>query len=113
MCRGLLLFADAHPLTERGLEWLYIQIANLYGSGEDKKSMEDRRNFGQSKMEEIKDSAENPLTGNKWWIDTDSPWQMLSTCMEINKAIQSGDPSNYKSHMHIHQVIIIFIMLKL
>ena len=35
-CRGTLKFADAKPLGENGLDWLFIQCANLYGGGADK-----------------------------------------------------------------------------
>lgn len=31
LCRGLLLFDEAKVLGERGLYWLKIQVANLYG----------------------------------------------------------------------------------
>ena len=31
MCRGLLHFAEAKPLGEKGMEWLLVHIANLYG----------------------------------------------------------------------------------
>ena len=32
LCRGLLSFARKKPLGERGLFWLKIQVANLYGN---------------------------------------------------------------------------------
>ena len=32
LCRGLLCFARKKPLGERGLFWLKIQVANLYGN---------------------------------------------------------------------------------
>lgn len=38
--RGLLRFAEAKPLGERGLRWLYIHLANVYGK--DKLSFRDR-----------------------------------------------------------------------
>ena len=45
VCRGALLFADARPLGKNGLDWLYIQAANLYGGGIDKLPMEARRDW--------------------------------------------------------------------
>jgi len=38
--RGLLRFAEAKPLGERGLRWLFIHLANVYGK--DKLSFRDR-----------------------------------------------------------------------
>ena len=32
LCRGLLAFSRKKPLGERGLFWLKIQVANLYGN---------------------------------------------------------------------------------
>lgn len=38
-----------------------------------------------------------------WWASSDEPWQTLSACMEIAKALKSGDPENYVSGFPIHQ----------
>eukprot|EP00210_Caulerpa_lentillifera_P000641 g619.t1 len=103
MCRGLLLFAEGRPLGSRGLNWLYIQIANLYGSGQDKKSLEDRLQFGRKNLDRILDSANRPLDGAQWWMDADSPWQFLATCKEIRNALNCDTPEEYISHMHVHQ----------
>lgn len=32
LCRGLMIFGQAKPLGRRGLVWLKIQLANLYGA---------------------------------------------------------------------------------
>lgn len=104
MCRGLLKFADPVPLGKNGLNWLYIQIANLYGAGEDKKQTHERLEFGIKSLDKILDSANSPLDGLQWWMSADSPWQFLATCIEIRDALQSPNPETFPSRMHVHQV---------
>ena len=104
MCRGMLLFAEARPLGANGLDWLYIQIANLYGAGENKKSLKERQQFGMRSLDKILDSANDPLGGLQWWMTADSPWQLLATCMEIRDALNSDNPETFLSRLHVHQV---------
>lgn len=59
LSRGLLLFAEAKPLGERGLRWLKIHLANLCGF--DKGSFDERVQFVENHLTEIYDSAERPL----------------------------------------------------
>ena len=59
LSRGLLKFAEAKSLGERGLRWLKIHLANLYGY--DKANFDERVEFVMKHMPEIYDSALNPL----------------------------------------------------
>lgn len=59
LSRGLLKFAEGKPLGERGLRWLKIHLANLYGF--DKASFDERAQFAEDHREDIFDSAERPL----------------------------------------------------
>ena len=59
LSRGLLLFGEAKPLGERGLRWLKIHLSNLYGY--DKATFEERVEFVHKHIDDIFDSAENPL----------------------------------------------------
>ena len=52
-------FAEAKPLGERGLWWLKVHLANLYGY--DKGTFEERVEFVHEHLDDIFDSAENPL----------------------------------------------------
>ncbi|NWI89744.1 RPOM protein, partial [Pitta sordida] len=100
--RAILLFAEGRPLGPRGLDWLKIHLVNLTGL---KKSqgLQERLEFANEIMGEILDSADRPLTGRKWWMSTDEPWQTLACCMEIAKASRSPDPAAYVSHFPVHQ----------
>ncbi|KAH9056429.1 DNA/RNA polymerase [Lactarius vividus] len=101
LSRGLLLFGEAKPLGERGLRWLKIHLSNLYGY--DKATFDERAEFVQKNLEDIYDSAENPLTGRKWWQKADDPWQCLATCMELKAALDSPDPLAYECSLPVHQ----------
>ncbi|NWR36462.1 RPOM protein, partial [Tachuris rubrigastra] len=100
--RAILLFAEGKPLGPRGLNWLKIHLINLTGLKK-KNALQERLEYANEIMEEILDSADHPLTGRKWWMKTDEPWQTLACCMEIAKASRSPDPAAYISHFPIHQ----------
>lgn len=59
LSRGLMKFAEAKPLGESGLRWLKIHLANLYGY--DKGTFDERVNFIHEHLEDVYDSADNPL----------------------------------------------------
>jgi len=99
--RGLLLFEQGRELGERGLQWLKVHLANVCGY--DKASLTDRGKYADNHMAEIRDSVQNPLGGRRWWLEAEDPWQCLATCHELVKAIDSGNPLTYVSHLPIHQ----------
>ncbi|NXI65797.1 RPOM protein, partial [Anseranas semipalmata] len=100
--RAILLFAEGRPLGPKGLDWLKIHLINLTGLKK-KNSLQERLDYANEIMEEILDSADHPLTGRKWWMNTDEPWQVLACCMEIAKASRSPDPAAFVSHFPVHQ----------
>lgn len=59
LSRGLLQFDNGKPLGENGFKWLKIHLANLCGF--DKASFEDRAAYADEHMEDIIDSATDPL----------------------------------------------------
>lgn len=101
LSRGLLKFAETKPLGERGLRWMKIHLANLYGY--DKASFDERVVFVHEHLDDIFDSATNPLDGRGWWKKADDPWQCLATCMELKAALDSPDPTKFESGLPIHQ----------
>lgn len=104
ICRGLLSFAQAKPLGDVGLYWLKVSVANLFGSGADKLPMDERAAFADEHMAQIMQTADNPLgPQTTWWLDADSPWQLLAVCMDIAAAVRSGDPRSYASRVPVHQ----------
>ncbi|ETN41682.1 uncharacterized protein HMPREF1541_03618 [Cyphellophora europaea CBS 101466] len=99
--RGLLLFANGRPLGEQGLRWLKIHLSNVFGY--DKASLSDRAQFPIDHIEEIRDAVANPLDGQKWWLKAEDPWQCLAACHELVKALDSGNPEEFVSHLPVHQ----------
>ncbi|KAI8063310.1 hypothetical protein BC940DRAFT_335978 [Gongronella butleri] len=101
LCRGILCFDEAKPLGERGWRWLKIHLANLYGY--DKHSFTEREQFTMDNLENIMDSVQKPLTGRKWWLAAENPWQCLSACYEVAAAVESGSPEQFASRLPVHQ----------
>ncbi|POY72881.1 putative DNA-directed RNA polymerase [Rhodotorula taiwanensis] len=101
MCRGLLMFGEAKPLGERGLRWLKIHAANLCGY--DKASFDERERWTMEHLEDIFDSADKPLDGQRWWLKADDPWQCLATCIELTNALRSEVPTDYACALPVHQ----------
>lgn len=101
LSRGLLKFAESKPLGERGLRWLKIHLANLYGY--DKASFDERVQWVMDRLDDIRDSADHPLDGRGWWKRADDPWQCLATCMELKNALARPDPEAFESCLPVHQ----------
>lgn len=66
-------------------------------------SNKQRLAFAHTIVDEIMDSAEQPLNGRGWWMQEDDPWQVLACCMEIANALKSPDHRNYVSYFPVHQ----------
>lgn len=101
LTRSLFLFWEGRELGERGLEWLKIHLANLYGM--DKAPLKDRVAFVDANLENIFDSARDSLGGNRWWTKGDKPWQVLGVCFELTQAYELDDPTKFVSHCPVHQ----------
>jgi DNA-directed RNA polymerase len=105
MCRGLLVFDVALPLGPNGLRWLKIHLCNLFGNN--KISMDDREKWTNANMEKIRASAMHPLNeenpDGRWWMNGEKPFEILAACIEIVKAVDSGDPASYKCALPVHQ----------
>ncbi|XP_068207915.1 LOW QUALITY PROTEIN: DNA-directed RNA polymerase, mitochondrial [Palaemon carinicauda] len=100
--RSLLYFARGEKLGSRGLWWLKMHLINLTGFVK-RESLEDRIKYCDSVLDDIMDSADNPLTGRKWWTESDEPWQTLAACKELTAALRSDNPEEYVCHLPIHQ----------
>jgi len=99
--RGLLMFAKGKELGSVGLTWLKVHLSNVFGY--DKASFKERHDFTMDHLTDIYDSATNPLTGNRWWLEAEDPWQCLAACIELKNALDSPEPTRFVSHLAIHQ----------
>ncbi|XP_067658835.1 DNA-directed RNA polymerase, mitochondrial-like [Haliotis asinina] len=102
VARSILMFAKGKPLGDHGLDWLKIHLINLTGFKK-RSSNKDRLVYANEMMPDILDSADNPMTGNRWWQGSDEPWQTLACCKEIANVVRSPDPSQYVCHLPVHQ----------
>lgn len=103
LCRGILEFAEGRPLGKSGLNWLKIHLANVYGGGVDKFSYDGRISFAENHLQDVYDSADRPLEGNRWWLTAEDPFQCLATCFSLSEALRSTCPETTISHIPIHQ----------
>ncbi|XP_027904265.1 DNA-directed RNA polymerase 3B, chloroplastic-like isoform X1 [Vigna unguiculata] len=103
LCRGLLEFAEGKPLGKGGLRWLKIHLANLYAGGIEKLSYDGRLAFIENHINDIIDSADNPVNGNRWWLTAEDPFQCLTACINLSEALKSSSPNSFISHLPIHQ----------
>ena len=95
--KALLMFANGKALGDRGAFWLMVHIANCYGY--DKVSFDDRVKWVKEHEKEIIDSAENPLDGQRFWVDADSPYCFLAAGKEYVGYLTEG--RSFVSHLPI------------
>ncbi|MBR1173934.1 hypothetical protein JQ617_08215 [Bradyrhizobium sp. KB893862 SZCCT0404] len=97
--RSLFLFKDAEPITEEGIQWLMVHVANCGDFGKvSKKTYEERIKWTEDNLERIKDCAQRdwerggPLTPEalSFWTQADKPFLFLAACMELTKALEYG-----------------------
>lgn len=98
--RGLLEFAEGKPLGKSGLLWLKIHLANKMGF--DKLKIAERISIVEKLMPDIKDMARDPIKYRKW-LDFEDSWQSLATIFDLVEAMNSKNPEEYISRLHIHQ----------
>lgn len=101
LTRSLFLFWDGKELGEEGLNWLKIQLANVYGV--DKESLAKRVEFVNENLEKVLESAADPFATDAWWQKAEKPWQALSVCFELAEAYKLDDPTKFVSHLPVHQ----------
>lgn len=88
LARGLLCFAEAKPITERGIFWLKIHVANCFGV--DKVSLEQRVAWVDNALDRLLDSGLQPMEGSRFWMEADDPFQALAACIELTGALMEG-----------------------
>jgi DNA-directed RNA polymerase len=120
ICRGLLVFAQQKPLGAKGLFWLKVHLANMMGkdkvfvwfisinvrelSSSVQLSFDGRVAYVDEHISDVYDSADAPLTGRRWWLSGDNPWQALAACAEIAAALRfKYGPINYPCGLPIQQ----------
>jgi len=84
-----LVFAKAvHISSNEGLDWLCINMANLYG--EDKCSLDDRVKWVEDNEHKILKAAGDPLQYIDWWGSADKPWCFLAAILDYRRWKNTG-----------------------
>lgn len=96
---SLYQFANKKPLGVSGWKWLLTQATDVLG--EPLITLEDRFNFADSKLDEWMEIARDPVN-NRQWEQAEYPGLFLATIMEIQQALESGDPMTFESGLPIH-----------
>jgi DNA-directed RNA polymerase len=97
LARGLLEFAEGRSLGPRGVYWLKVHIANLFGV--DKVSFEERVKWTEENSERLLAAAADPLNFHSIWAKADSPWSALAAIFEFAGYMVQGE--DYVSHLPI------------
>lgn len=99
LAKASLHFAVKKPLGKRGLYWLRVSIANSFGF--DKKKLDIRAQWTVDNWDDIERGLDNPEDSDIF-RKADSPWCMLSACLEVRAALASGSPETYESGCPVH-----------
>jgi len=65
-------------------------------------SFDDRAQFVDDNIHNIRASVDNPFSEDPWWMKLDDPFQGLATCHELLNAIDSGSPESYMCSLPVH-----------
>ncbi len=101
LCRSLLIFAERRRLGTRGLYWLKVQLANVFGK--DKLPLDARVKFIDENLDKVIDSATNPISGEGWWLESEEPFQCLGACFALAEAMELKNPEDYMCDFPVHQ----------
>ena len=98
--RALLEHAEPKELTEEGLFWLKVHLANKMG--QNKLTFEERVQYVDEHINDVVQSAEAPLHGDRWWQEGAEPLQALMACKELCDALKfSQGPAKFPSRLPV------------
>ena len=91
--RAMFLFKNQSPVTNENAKYLSLQLANTYGNGIDKETLEVRQAWA------VKEEANILAAGKdfkdpdafKFWRGADDPLQFLAACREWYNATEQGE----------------------
>lgn len=94
--KGLLEFAEGKKVGTRGVRWVKIHIANLFGV--DKVSFDERVQWVDDNTSRLIACAIDPIS-ERFWEEADKPFQAYAACCELKGIVEQG--AEYVSHMPI------------
>ena len=92
--KGLIQYKCKKQWGSEGLFWHKFHMTNAWG--EDKLSIDDRVNYAEERLDMWIEIGKNPVD-NRLWEEADSPVVFLQACIELAKAYELDDPTQYMS----------------
>jgi DNA-directed RNA polymerase, mitochondrial len=97
--RALFRFADGKPISEDGIYWLKVHVANHCDFDQiSKRPFNERVGWVERNIAKITSVAKEPLR-DRWWTEADNPFLFLAACMELEAALAEG--VGYISHLPV------------
>src|SRR5262249_21015587 len=89
--RSLFQFANGLPITNEGIEWLAIHVANCGDFDKvSKRPWNERLAWAKAKDDKIVAVARDPLGTVDWWRNADAPFSFVAGCVELAAGWQAG-----------------------
>jgi DNA-directed RNA polymerase len=96
--RGMFLFKNGAPITEKGIHWLQVSVANCGAFDKvDKQPIPVRVQWVKDNMDLIRSYVAEPMV-NTGWTKADSPFLFLASCREL--VLCGGNP-DYVCHLPV------------
>lgn len=91
--RGMFMFANKSEVTLENLQYLTLQMANTYGNGVDKETLDYRKQWAVDNESKILACGADYKSREafSFWTSADDPFQFLAACREWYNAVQAND----------------------
>ena len=97
---SMFTFDQKDAIGESGWKWLKILAQDSYGF--EGNLLTEREAGAEKNMEKWLEVARNPMQHKEYIMKADEPTLFLRHILELRRAIDSGDPTTYKSGMPNH-----------
>ena len=94
--KALLQLADGTPLGPNGLWWLYHELGNSMGW--DKDLLEEKVAKAKALLPRMRGIVANPMS-DTLWLEGDDPLKVYALMVDITRALDSGKPEEFVSHL--------------
>lgn len=97
--KAVLRFHNKRALGKRGLFWLKVHIANCFGY--DKVRMASRAKWTEDNLSMLLEGVAKPYDSDLFRDNDEAPVQAVAAVLELQAALQSGNPESYKTGIAI------------
>lgn len=109
LARALLEFAQGRPLGPHGLDWLKIHLVNLTGLKK-REPLHARLAFANTMMDDILDSADQPMTVRQLPLPSLSPLSLGATCpLWLQPPLRPSCPPAPHPGVHVQSGLFLYL----